>query len=299
MLCAIVYTGEVRTLNSVIDTFKKHVLLDENKHVFGVLQSSNKEFYDKLVKDKMGNNLKSLQWFEHNDTWTSLRDRLIDNMGLTLPWKQYIAYNSGSMVEYYQMYLAYKEIEKYEMNHGIKYDFIYRIRCDCIITRPINYQFTQNKEEVNNMCDMIEKIHGKENVLNVFMTSLCDPDRLMVTKERSYINFMPTNINDVYEFLHSGEYLVTFRHNVFYFGPRRVFEKIYKLGVTYGEWYKPDDYWFNSESQLRLICELQGINVYDTCLTMEAKSLYEYNVNNYYKDNELINNDVFFFLKRQ
>lgn len=41
MKCAIIYTGEVRTIQSVIDVFKKNVLVDNGRHVYAILQHNN------------------------------------------------------------------------------------------------------------------------------------------------------------------------------------------------------------------------------------------------------------------
>ena len=57
---AIIYTGESRTIETTIQTFKEHILLNENYHVYAVLQSSNTELTEQLVRKNMNNNLKLL-----------------------------------------------------------------------------------------------------------------------------------------------------------------------------------------------------------------------------------------------
>ena len=127
MKIAIIYTGETRTIEKTIDYFKSNVLLNENCHVFAVLQSNNVDFHDNYVKTHLGDNLKSLSWFDkNNQLWCDIREHLLYNMDISEDWKNYLR-NSGSMIEYYQMYLAFKEIEKIEHLYNYKYEYMYLI----------------------------------------------------------------------------------------------------------------------------------------------------------------------------
>ena len=110
---AIIYTGEVRTIEKTMKYFKQNVLLNENVHVFAILQSNNIDYFDNFVKNQVGNNLKSLNWLNKNDnTWINTREELLRTMYTSLAWKDYLR-NSGSMIEYYQMYLAFNKIIKF------------------------------------------------------------------------------------------------------------------------------------------------------------------------------------------
>lgn len=78
------------------------------------------------------------------------------------------------------------------------------------------------------------------------------------------------------------------------------FRDIYKLGIEYGKFKSTHTHWFDSETQLKLRCTNYSIAVFDSGLTKEIKSLYEYDEKNYYDNNEVIDqDDVFFFLKRK
>jgi uncharacterized protein YfbU (UPF0304 family) len=46
---AIIYTGETRTIESTLGHFKKNVLLNNNYHVFAIVQSDNVEHYNHII----------------------------------------------------------------------------------------------------------------------------------------------------------------------------------------------------------------------------------------------------------
>ncbi len=279
---AVFYTGEVRTIKSVIDHFKKNVLINDNIHVFAVLQSDDILYHDHLVKKKLGFNLKYLRWFNKlGKKWVKIRDDLCSQMHVNDHLKNYLCHHSGSMIEYYQMYLAYLDMKKYEEYHSITYNFIYRIRCDCVITRPFNFTYNLNFEKTK-----------KE--IELFMTTFYDPPRRNANIViESLANFEA--IQDFKTYLDESNYLIALRENVCYFASRKVFDKIYQLGIKYGEskTYNIDHYWWNAESQLKSICMDNHIDYYTSISTLEELP---YNPDHY---NKLINSDeVFYFLKR-
>jgi hypothetical protein len=306
---AVIYTGQVRTIESVIDIFKKNVLHD-NVHVFAVLQTDDISYYNDLIKNKMGDSLKLLQWFDKNDAeWSKFKQLLVNNMAITEQWRYYLAENSGSMVEYYQMYLSYLAMEKYENQNIIKYDYVYRIRCDCVITRPLVFNTTI---DLKLLFELIINNHDVDMIstksICILMTSLCDMNRLLVKEGISRNDIVHYDINVIKEnfitnmenYLLEGNYLIALRENVCYFTTRKTFEKIYNLGITYGMSKSYDDgYWFNAECQLKSKCIDNKIDYYNSVSDIECKSLYDYDESNYYNNNELINrDDLFFFLKR-
>ncbi len=315
---AIIYTGEIRTLETTIDIFKQNILINEKCHVFAVLQSDNILYYDNFIKKNFDQHLKYIRWFDKNDkTWFNIRDDLCKNMNLDRYWNDYIKYNSGSMIEYYQMYLAYLDLEKYEHNNNIKYDYILRIRCDCVITRPLCFDWkTYDILQIKHICEQIKHMHKfdtiiSHDVLTIFMNSIYDITRFNIIENitRKFYNtktlLFTKDENDflqyIVEYLNKGEFIITLRENVAYFATRNTFKKIYQLGIKYGKSRTYDDgYWFNSEGQFKSICLDNQIDIFDSSTDKEISSLYEYNKNNYYnKNNELIkNNNILFFLKR-
>lgn len=318
---AIIYTGESRTIESTIQTFKDHILLNENYHVFSVLQSINSECTEKLVKTHMKDNLKSYENFDKNDIlWNKIQDNLLNIINPNDFWYSYLKHKSGSMIEYYQMYLAYQKIVDYEYKNNFKYDYVIRIRCDVIITHPIYFDWDLYDEAYIKKC--FEEIQVKkkyENLINpdaliIFMNSLffknriyCDTEiknNCIISTESFAILLQIKDENMFFSmlkrYINKGKFLITLRHNVIFFIKRKYMSFIAPLGITYGMYrMKDNEMWFNSENQLKQICIENDIDIFDSYTKLEENSLYKYDENNYYRDgNLIINNDIFFFIKR-
>ena len=319
---AVIYTGEVRTIEKTIKYLKKNVLLHENVHVFAVLQSNNIGYYDNFVKNNIGTHLKSLEWFHpNNDDWLQIREQLLDPMSVSNEWKSYLK-NSGSMIEYYQMFLAYQEIKKREYEKGYSYDYILRIRCDVILTHPIYFDWDDcSIDNIKDYLYQIKKHLQSESilcydVLQYFMNTFYHKDRLFcktltfdnyaVSDEfRQLLEIEVSNENEfiekVYSYFKKGKYIITLRSNQIYFIKRQYFENISKIGITYGNQHimPNNNYWFNSESQIKQICLENNVDIFDSTTLLEGQSLYEYNENNYFENGELKQTyDCLFFIKR-
>jgi hypothetical protein len=318
---AIIYTGEARTIETTIKTFKEHILLNENHHVFAVVQSSNSELTEQLVKTHMKDNLKNYEKFNKNDfCWNVIQDNLLNIINTNHFWYEYLKYKSGSMIEYYQMFLAYQKIVDYEYRENFKYDYVIRIRCDVIITHPIYFDWDSFDESYIKQCfEEIQKQKNYENLissdsLGTFMNSIFFKNRIYSTikVENNCIissdNFkflLQTNNEIIFfsmlkDYLNKGKFIITLRENVLFFIKRKYMTFIAPLGITYGMYKnKSNDYWFNAENQLKQICIENDIDIFDSHTILEEESLYKYDENNYYKDGKLIkNNNVFFFIKR-
>jgi hypothetical protein len=318
---AIIYTGETRTIETTIQTFKDNVLLNENYHVFAVLQSSNSGLTENLIKIYMENNLKSYENFNKDDfCWNVIQHNLLNIIKINHFWYEYLKYKSGSMIEYYQMYLAYQKIVDYEYRENFKYDYVIRIRCDVIITHPIYFDWDSFDESYIKQCfEEIQKQQNYENLicpdaLIIFMNSIFFKNRIYCTTKiennciissDNFKIFLQTNNEKIFfsmlkEYLNKGKFLITLRQNVLFFIKRKYMTFIAPLGITYGMYkMKDNELWFNSENQLKQICIENDIDIFDSHTKLEVESLYEYNENNYYKDSNLIkNNNFIFFIKR-
>jgi hypothetical protein len=322
MKVAIIYSGEIRTLYKAFPYFKKHCILSEDYHVFGIIQNNGDNNFESFLKNNLGNNLKFLDSFNRNDTtFWCLREKLINNMNLGEGTLRYLR-NSGSVIEYYQMFLAYLNIVNYEANNNFKYDYIIRIRCDCVITSPISFDWVNySKQEVLDKLNEIKNYINAEsiidkNIINIFMNSLLCKERYLIKQDitrnnicitNSYdkffqINDLETFIDNFYNYFKKGKFLLSFRANIIYALKRKYFTRIFSLGISYGVSgrFLIDEYWWNAETQLQLRCHENNIDIYNSVTISEDKSLYEYNENNYFDSNKnLINTDnVFFFLLR-
>jgi predicted small secreted protein len=317
---AIIYTGEVRTCETTLPLFKKNVLLNSDFHVFSVVQSMNNiEYFKNIITENIGENLKSLTFFDKNDTtWNNLRDELLSNMNIDGSWIYYLK-NSGSIIEYYQMYLAYKNMEEYENKHGFSYDYVLRFRTDTVLKDEINFNYEEySKDYIRNLMYEIktsmnyDKIISNDTITH-FMNVFYYKNRVNYKNIRIHsktnsndFNYLLTIQNEeefirgVENYLKEGNYLITLRNNIIYFMKRKHMTNIHILGITYGN-YKSEnnDYWFNAESQLEQICIQNDIDFFSSTTELEDKSLYNYNHTDYFdENNNLLDNEYLFFIKR-
>jgi hypothetical protein len=321
---AILYTGEVRTIETVINYFVKNVLINENIHVFATVNTNNEDYIQKLIYEKMGENLKSVKFFNQNDLfWNQLQDSLLDNINVPPSWKHYLK-TSGSMIQYYQLYLSYLQMVQVELRSATKYDFIMKIRSDIVITQPLNFNFLNMTEDIilqklniiaENTNDPI--INSKKNI-TIFMNSLLHPYRNNSSHfSHNYINdtynnsiiesnyddelskiltYNASQINEknnkpellqmISNFIRRGNYMLSFRKDIVYFMNRLYLDNISILGVTYGQYNltKNDSYWFNAECQLQSICIKNNLHIFETSSDQEESSLFSYEEKNYFDD---------------
>lgn len=315
---AVIYTGETRTIETTIKTQKQNVLLNGNYHVFAVVQSDNIEKHNRLIRETMGENLKTLEWFDRNDMeWLNICERQLNKMNIDDFWKNYLR-NSGSMIEYYQMYLAYKSLEKYEKENNIKYDYVLRLRTDVIIKDIVNFDVIFEKKYIKICLYKIKFLLNcdtiiSQKVLELFMNTFYNDKRLFYDNMNIY-NKIKTNCFDklleikndeefidlLFKYLNEGEFIITLRKNLVYFIKRTKMTCINMLGITYGEYINDDYYWFNAESQLENICLNNNIDLFSSSSFLEEKSLYEYDHSKYFNENNELKEDKYsFFIKRQ
>lgn len=318
---AIIYTGETRTIKDTITLFKNNVILNENYHVFAVIQCNDIDFHNKLINETIGENIKSLNWFNKNDDdWVNLRETQLKKMSGCENWVANYLRNSGSMIEYYQMYLAYNSLVDYENKHNIKYDYVLRFRTDTVMKDKLDFDtiFDFDKEYVKNLLYKIKVLNNLENItsfnaLNILMGVFYNEKRLYY-KNTNYdknkvsvkvIKLLEISDENEYiealtEYLKNGNYIITLRENVIYFMKRELMNHINILGITYGDYkFENDAYWWNAESQFKTIAYNNNIDFYGNVSELESASLYSYNHVNYYDDNkDLLNDDFSFFIKR-
>lgn len=354
---AIIYTGELRTIEKTMYYFKKNILEINpsiHLHVFAILQ--NCEEMDSWIRENMGEHLKSLEWLDKFDTtWKTIQKRLLSNMNISQNWKDYLE-NSGSMIEYYQLYLAYSNMVKYEYNTNIRYDFVLRIRPDIVINKPLDFSvFRKDSYYYTKLFDSIQ-LDSEEDMYNTemrkkqlyfFMNSLLDHGRHQhmtnmhsnnimeklynENKELDHLiqHFTPLHIHNAhsvssstlkncpqvdvlnaqrcnYEFLeryiHQGNYVISLRKNIVYIAGREKFGNIAMLGMMYGlQKIEENQFWFDAESQFEVTCIQGGYTVFNTTSLLEDKSLYDYNQNNYFKEDGVVKTDssFLFFICRQ
>jgi hypothetical protein len=307
---AVLYTGQVRTIEKCAPYFRKNILDPTGADVFAVIQGPILcETMDRLVADVWKDNLKTFDWFYRDAQYGRLQDELLSRMDIEPHWKHYLK-TSGSMVEYYQLYLAFQKMKEYEQRNGFQYTHVIRMRTDVIITRPIAF-FSDTFEQDD--FDQEENMANDTIVSSAFSYERCQTrteadDFHVLANNAALKEFMDCPRNRTVErkkllinCFESDSCLFTIRKNLFYFGSRKVFEVISQLGTTYGQrrWHLREN-WFDAESQLETICLENGIGIVDSTTVLEEKSLYHYRSYDYFDTNgQLLDNPaVFCFICR-
>lgn len=301
MRVAVLFTGALRTIRKTIRYFKSNLLLNPDVHVFACLQNDTQESNEQIelwLKSKLTIHLKSVQWFKNNEDnlLIPIRNNLVNTIPCPDNWKDYLK-NSGSIIEYYQLYLAYLQMANYEGQHG-KYDFIVRSRTDTIFTQPIDFhwlnwtdQDIQNRIKLVNEELILSNIPiTANNTLQYFMNTIIS-DKLIHLIQNirskcycSSTHVIPQTVSELNQYIKTGKYILTIRANNLYIVNRDYFQLIPTLGFIYGHLRSPysDDYWFNSENQFQAACFHSGLTIFDYNTTYEDQSLYNYDEKKYF-----------------
>jgi hypothetical protein len=301
MKVAVLFTGALRTIKKTMRYFKQNVLLDSNVEVFACIQNDtntpNSE-WETWFRNEMGENLKIITWFsldEHQD-WISIRDKLISHLNLIDRWKNYIK-TSGSIIEYYQLYLAYLKMCSYEDTHQ-RYKYIIRVRTDTIFAKPIDFHWlnwTDSDVEkriktINNELTLSNIEVTPKNTLSYFMTTMIS-DSLIPNIQNIISRYIPnqygvipTTAVELNQYIKTGAYILVIRANNLYVVSRESFNLIPTISYMYGFLKSPynDEYWYNAENQFQSACYFSGLAVFDYNTLFEDKSLYEYDEKRYF-----------------
>jgi hypothetical protein len=138
-----------------------------------------------------------------------------------------------------------------------------------------------------------KRIHYNKMEINSFVNSKQLNYLLTIQDEETFFK-------ELENYIKNGNYVISLRKNVIYFMKREMMDTIHILGITYGK-YKPENnnYWFNAESQFEEICCQNNIDVFNSTTPLEGNSLYNYNHNDYFdENNQLLENPYSFFIKR-
>jgi hypothetical protein len=288
---AVLYTGELRTIEKTLPYFRQNILNPTGGDVFATLQRQG-ETTKTNIETTLGQNLKSLDWFER-EHYNELQDSLLHQMEIDSRWKHYLK-TSGSMIEYYQLYLSFMKMREHEEMYNFKYDYVIRLRTDVLVVRPLEFPTSlleQGGERWIKSGKSISKFMSSVFSLNRILSNeileenvnVNDPTLAKIGVNSTANSTANSTIEELKEYLDSGDYLITIRKNVFYIGKRGVFDKIVQLGIMYGYWRSPKyENWFDAESQLETICEHYNISIFNSMSRLEGNSLYQYKTENYF-----------------
>lgn len=317
---AVLYTGQLRTVKKTIKFFKRNILLDPDVHVFCCIENDTLQTNDELenwLREEMKDNLKSVLWFKLNDypDWNKQRIENIDKMNIFEQYKNYLKCG-GSVIEYLQLNLAYKNMFYFESYNNILYDFIFKIRPDDIFTKPLNFQWLNWSE--NEVLDRFDRIKNellslKENledsiVLNYFMTTMISDSLLENIKNiHESICFLGPNKfipsrEQLFDYIKNGAYVLTLRKNHIYIVKRQNFYLIPSLAYMYGILKAPFScplYWFDSESQFQAACYHSNLTIYNYDTQADGESICNYNEKRYFNDDyEVIDDKILYICIR-
>ena len=307
MKVAVLFTGALRTIKKTMRYFKQNVLIDSDVDVFACIQndtSTPNSEWESWIREEMGDHLKLITWFspdEHQD-WISIRDKLISHLSLIDRWKNYIK-NSGSIIEYYQLYLSYLKMCSYEDTHQ-RYKYIIRSRTDTIFAKPVDFHWLkwsdaevkERIQTINNELTLSNIEVNPKNTLSHFMTTIISDDLIpniqniisrYIPNQYEIIPSMANTMvgaSELNQYIKSGAYILVIRANNLYVVSRESFNLIPTLSYLYGFLKSPhnDEYWYNAENQFQSACYFSGLAVFDYNTLFEDKSLYEYDEKRYF-----------------
>lgn len=313
-MIAVIYTGELRTIDKTISFLKKNVVLNENVHIFATLQSEEYTLHEEKIKNILGKNCKSLNWFfKNDDLWLKTQEKMLNNIPINISYKNYIK-NGGSMIEYYQLQLSYEKLALFELENGINYDYIIRCRTDTIFCQPIDFSWLSlSSEEIKFRLSYIKDLYeniSNDKLITLFMSTIINRNLLSNIennnllyddspnpKENQYINkndfllqelLKEINIEKLQNYIKNGLYILTIRKNLLYIVKREFFGLIPAIGTMYGSLnFFKNEYWWNAESQFRSACAYSQLSIFNYSTIFEENSLYNYKEENYFDDGKI------------
>jgi hypothetical protein len=297
---AIILTGALRTIRKTMRFFKRNVLCSVDRHevaVYACVQNDTQESdesWTAWLKAEIGPCLLDVTWFslEKFPAWTAHRDLQLENLRIDEGWKGYLR-KSGSMIEYFQLQLAYMKMCKIEATGGFRYDYIVRARTDSIYAKPVDFHWLDwTVEEVAQRLAVIQKelvasqmAASDKDVFKYFMCTLWS-DAVIPNLPFISVEYVPSptdstdstvsvTADDIYRYLHKGRYIMTIRKNNLYVVQRDLFHFVPTLGTMYGFLRSPhsDPWWFNAEGQFRDACYYSCMSVFEYSSPFEERSL--------------------------
>lgn len=291
---AVILTGALRTIKRTMKYLKANVLLTPQHDLYLCIQNDTPQSEEEWTAwwyQEVGPWIRSLVWFsmERMLDWTVQRERMLNHMPLEETWKSYLR-NSGSMIEYAQLQIAYLDMVEREYRNGWRYDYVVRTRTDSIYTKPVDFHWLQwTNDEVAERLGRIRaelrlanKDASDQATVTYFMATLLSDD-VITNMERINASYqpnptekaLPDSPSALRTYLHTGRYMLTLRKNNLYLAPRACFYMIPSLAHSYGLYRSPhsDNYWFNAEGQFQGACYYSCVSVFDYTTDFEEKSL--------------------------
>jgi hypothetical protein len=315
MSVSVFLTGAWRTLEHCMEPIKQNLVsLHPGTRVFCCIEYAGGDRVAKetWLRKELGPAFGCLLWFDPTDpVWLRVRNRSSEHMrkeGLGPEWIDYLAFGSGSMIEYYQMWLCYQAMLSWEERSGTSFDYVVRTRTDVYLCRPLLPWLSWTTDDWMAVWNRLVGLDGPRDAVPRVeaMNSLVRPGPFKVAGSRGTDDLDPLfhSWAELKSYVLTGEYALTYRKNIIYVVRRSLFTSdIAHLGLEYGQVRRPGNpYWFNAESQLE--CRFNtvgGLSVYDSVGWSEGASLYSYRASNYFDEAGQLKPglDCLFFLLRE
>ena len=292
MRIAIILTGALRTIKKTIRYFKQNLLLQTDIDIFACLQNDTQDsetVWNEWFSEQLGSHLRSITWFSEDNyrEWPKHREFMLHYIQIDNGWKDYLR-RSGSMIEYFQLQLAYMKLTECENTCKISYDYLIRARTDSIYAKPIDFQWLDwTDDQVHARIEKIQEELALSNidanqVIPYFMSTITSDDAIpniqyihatcYLAKNETFSEMNAVKLN---EYIKQGRYILTFRKNNLYIVRRELFHLIPALGTMYGQFRSPhsDSWWFNAEGQFTSICYHACLTTFDYNTDFEDKSV--------------------------
>lgn len=314
MQVAVLLTGALRTIRKTIRYLKQNVLLPTGAKVFACCQNdtdqSNEEWASWLANE-IGPFLQAIQWFDPGDPlWCAVRERQLSCMQIGASTQHYLR-TSGSMIEYYQLQLAYAAMTQCEFQSECKYEYIVRVRTDTIFAHPVDFHWLHwTEQEVADRVALLKQqapTATDQDITTLFMSSLLS-DASLCNVANFTGSYLPSRdplplVSDLRRYLSMGAYILTFRKNLLYIARRDLFHLIPALGTMFGLVTSPSTnhhFRWNAESQFQAACYHSNLAIFDYCTVLEDQSLYSYEEQRYFDaDGNLVSPLILFCLVRK
>lgn len=308
MWIAVFLTGEWRTFEKCMPYLLQNLVFYKDPvRVFCCIQGSKHVDSEAWIRSSLGSAFGSLTWFDPSDTdWLSSLNaskKRLQEIGDY--WIQYLAHHSGSIIEYYQLWLAFPHMLMYEKDHDLVFDFVVRTRTDVLLCKPILDWLHWTPQEWDEYWLRLLGLDPKmdaipiRDAMNSLVRSGPFKNELSLLHDTDPVLFH--NWSELRDYLLTGKYVLTYRKNIMYVVPRRFFLHA-DLGITYGsDRMEIHSHWFDAESQLQThFYKGLGLSVFDSVTWSEGSSLYTYKKSDYWNDDGSLRNlqDCLFFLLR-
>lgn len=304
---AVLLTGALRTVRKTMRFFKRNVLCAREKHevaVFACVQNDtgeSEETWTAWLRGEIGECLLDVTWFslEKFPHWVTQRELCLAHVPhVDEGWKGYLR-NSGSMIEYYQLQLAYLKMCQTESIGGFSYDYVIRARTDSIYVKPVDFHWLDWSE--GDIAHRWEAIKEEMRVTAVDVTApsaledkdvfryfMCTvwSDAVLPNLPFLMAEHVPSALEEkggpeaytpsaIQRYLREGRYILTLRKNNLYVVRRELFHFLPTLGSLYGFLRSPraDAWWFNAEGQFRDACYYSCVDIYEYSSEFEERSL--------------------------